>query len=212
MMARHDAVVSTSDPEFAARFEQMGRFFMGTSDVHLALARITDKLDELGIPYAICGGMAVNAHGHQRATTDVDLLLTPEGHARFKAAAIGLGWVEKFPGSRGVKDAQTRVPIDFLLTGGVPGDGVQRGVLFPDPEAAAVEIAGRRYLGLARLVELKLASGMSAPDRLQDLADVIQMIRKNALGEHFGDQLHPCVRPKFQELWGVAQRPSDLPE
>jgi len=212
MVARQDAAVSPSDPEFAARFEQMGRFFMGTSDVHQALARVTNRLDELGIPYAICGGMAVNAHGYQRTTTDVDLLLTPEGHARFKAAAVGLGWVDKFPGSRGVKDAQNRVPIDFLLTGGVPGSGVQRGVVFPDPAAVSVEIEGRRYLALASLIELKLASGLSAPDRLQDFADVIQLIRKNALVEHFADQLHPYVQPKFRELWGYAQRPSDLPE
>jgi hypothetical protein len=90
-----------------------------------------------------------------------------------------------------VKAPQNRVPIDFLLTGGVPGDGVQGGVWFPDPEAASVEIAGRRYLALARLVELKLVSGLSAPDRPRDLDDVIQVIRKNGLGEHFGDHLHP---------------------
>jgi hypothetical protein len=65
---------------------------------------------------------------------------------------------------------------------------------------------------LARLVELKLASGLSAPDRPRDFADVIQLIRKNSLGEHFADQLHPYVQPKFRELWGYAQRPSDLPE
>jgi hypothetical protein len=106
----------------------------------------------------------------------------------------------------------TRVPIDFLLTGGIPGDGTPRGVSFPDPVDVAVEIAGCRYLALGRLVELKLASGLSAPDRLQDFADVIQLIRKNTLGEHFADQLHPYVQPKYRELWGYAQRPSDLPE
>jgi hypothetical protein len=194
------------DPSFAARFEQMGRFFMGTSDVHVALERVARKLEELQIPYAICGGMAVNAHGHQRTTTDVDVLLTPEGHARFKAHAVGLGWVEKFPGSRGVRDAERKVPIDFLLTGGIPG------VVFPDPAAVAIECAGRKYLSLASLVELKLASGLSAPDRMQDFADVIQLIRCNRLGEHFADGLHAYVQPKYRELWGYAQNPSDLPE
>ena len=71
-----DVAVTTSDPDFLARWEQLGRFFMGTSDVHLAADRLCQKLDELAIPYAICGGLAVNAHGHQRATTDVDVLLT----------------------------------------------------------------------------------------------------------------------------------------
>ena len=185
---------------------------MGTSDVHVALARVTSKLDELGIPYAICGGLAVNAHGHQRATTDVDVLLTAEGLAKFKANALGLGWLEKFPGSRGVKDAERKVPIDILLTGGIPGDGTPHGVVFPDPAAVAIEKEGKRYLALGTLIELKLASGLSSPARLQDHADVIALIRVNHLGEHFGDALHPYVQPKYRELWGDAQRPSSLPE
>lgn len=207
-----NVAVTTSDAEFRARFEQLGRFFMGTSDVHVALARVVQKLEELQIPFAICGGMAVNAHGHQRTTTDVDVLLTPEGHAKFKANAVGLGWVEKFAGSRGVRDAENRVPIDFLLTGGIPGDGTPHGVVFPDPAAVAVEHAGAKYLSLAKLVELKLASGLSAPDRLIDFADVISLVRANCLGEHFADGLHPYVQAKYRELWGYAQRPNDLPE
>lgn len=184
---------------------------MGTSDVHQALDRLCRKLGELGIPYAICGGMAVNAHGHQRTTTDIDVLLTAAGATRFKAAALGLGWLERFAGSRGVKDVEGNVPVDILVTGGVPGDGKPRGVVFPDPAEVAIEVAGRRYLSLAKLIELKLASGLSAPDRPRDFDDAIQLIRKNALGEHFADQLHPYVQPKYRELWGYAQRPTELP-
>lgn len=184
---------------------------MGTSDVHEAVERLCRKLRELGVPYAICGGMAVNAHGHRRETIDVDVLLTADGMRRFKAAALGLGWIERFAGSRGVKDTDRGVPIDILITGGIPGDGTPHGVSFPDPAEAAIELAGKRYLTLAKLIELKLASGLSAPDRLQDFADVISLIRANALGERFGDALHPYVQPKYRELWGYAQRPTLLP-
>ena len=38
---------------------------MGTSDVHITLARLTRQLQALQIPYAVCGGMALNAHGYQ---------------------------------------------------------------------------------------------------------------------------------------------------
>lgn len=185
---------------------------MGTSDVHAALARVTQKLEELQIPYAICGGMAVNAHGLRRATEDVDLVLTPEGLAKFKANALGPGWLEKFPGSRGVRDVQNRVRIDFLLTGGIPGSGTPHGVVFPDPAAVAIEQAGKKYVSLATLIEMKLASGLSAPDRPRDFDDVIRLIQANRLGEHFGDPLHPYVQPKYRELWGYAQKPNDLPE
>ncbi len=185
---------------------------MGTSDVHVALARLAQKMEELAIPYAICGGMAVNAYGHVRTTTDIDVLLTPAGLAKFKANALGLGWLEKFPDSRGVKDTERRVPIDFLLTGGIPGDGTPHGVVFPDPADVAIEQAGRKYVSLATLIELKLASGLSLPQRLQDHADVLALIRVNALGEHFADRLHPYVRGRFVELWRLAQLPDPQDE
>lgn len=57
-------------------------------------------------------------------------------------------------------------------------------------------------------MELKLASGISAPDRLQDLADVIALIRVNRLAEGFGEELDPSVRGKYRELWSAAQHPS----
>ena len=180
---------------------------MGTADVHLAMARVVKTLEELGISYAICGAMAVNVHGLRRATEDVDVLLTPEGLAQFKAHALGRGFVEKFPGSRGVKDSETKVPIDFLLTGGVPGDGVMRGMTFPDPKDVAIDRAGKRYVDLATLVGMKLASAMTAPDRPRDFDDVIRLIRANELGEHFADGLHPYVRDKYRELWRDAQMP-----
>lgn len=185
---------------------------MGTSDVHLALDRLCRKLAELGIPYAIGGGMAVNAHRHQRTTTDIDVLLTPDGLRRFKAGALGLGWLDRFTGSRGVKDTDRGVPIDILLTGGIPGDGKPRGVAFPDPADVAVEIEGRRYLALPKLIELKLAAGLSAPDRLQDFADVIQLIRANTLTADLAAELHPYVQSKYRELWGYAQNETKLPE
>lgn len=199
--------MTTKDEEVAARVEQLNRFFLGTSDVHLATDRVVERLDELGIPYAICGAMAVCVHGLKRATDGVNVLLTPDGLARFKAPALGHGFVEKFPGSRGVKDAETKVPIDFLLTGGVPGDGVMRGMTFPDPKDVAIDRAGKRYVDLATLVGMKVASAMTAPDRPRDFDDVIRLIRSNEMGEHFADGLHPYVREKYRELWRIAQMP-----
>ena len=40
-----------------------GRFFMGQSPVHSALEALAKLLDEEGIPYAVCGAMALNAWG-----------------------------------------------------------------------------------------------------------------------------------------------------
>ena len=48
-------------------------------------------------------------------------------------------------------------------SGGFPGDGKPKPVAFPDPAGASVDIGGIRYLSLEKLVELKLASGMTNP-------------------------------------------------
>jgi hypothetical protein len=46
-------------------------------DLTTELAAIIDALDAAGIPYALCGGLAVALHGHIRATQDIDLLIRP---------------------------------------------------------------------------------------------------------------------------------------
>lgn len=58
---------------------------------------------------------------------------------------------------------------------------------------------------LVRLIELKLASGMSAPHRLEDLADVLETIRATRSLRSLGDALDAPVREKHFELWQVAQ-------
>jgi hypothetical protein len=78
-------------------------------------------------------------------------------------------------------------------------------VAFPDPERASVERDGIRWLNLPTLVELKLASGMTAPGRLKDLADVQELIRILRLPADFSEQLQPFVREKFGELWQSVQ-------
>jgi len=182
---------------------------MGDADVQRAAKRIAASLAEMGIPYVICGGLAVTAHGHARLTQDVDILLTPEGLRQFKDRWLGKGWVERFPGSKGMRDAEHNVKIDVLLTGEYPGDGKPKPVRFPDPATVAIDLGGSSMITLPKLIELKLASGMTAPDRPRDLDDVIQLIRANALPREFAATLDPWVRGKFDELWGHAQIPTD---
>ena len=182
-------------------------FFMRESDVHKAAKRIAKELTTLEIPFAIADGLAVGHHGHERVTEDVHVLMTREGLAAFKEAWLGRGWVERFKGSRGLKDAVTNVPVDVIVTGDFPGDGKPKPVAFPDPTQAAQldSELGYPILKLERLIELKLASGMSAPHRLRDLADVLDLIRKRKLPRELAQELNPWVREKFDELWQAAQ-------
>ncbi len=177
---------------------------MGDADVHHAIRKLVALLDGAQISYAIAGAMALNHYGYRRATVDVDVLLTREGLAALKRHALGLGYVEKFPGSRGLRDTENNVAIDVLIAGDYPGDGQPKAVAFPDP-AVAIRTGGIALLPLPKLVELKLASGLSAPHRLKDLADVLELVRALGLGADFAGQLDPSVRAKFDELWQAAQ-------
>ena len=181
------------------------RFFMGQADVQVALERLARALDEMGIAYAIVGALALNEWGYRRVTVDIDVLLNAAGLQRIKVELLGRGYVEKFPGSRGLRDTQAGVDIDVLLAGEYPGDGRPKPVAFPDPATAAVR--GRRValLPLAKLIEMKLASGLSAPHRLKDLADVLELIRVLSLPRDTAETLDPSVRAKFDELWRAAQ-------
>lgn len=61
---------------------------------------------------------------------------------------------------------------------------------------------------LEKLIELKLASGITAPDRLRDLADVQELIKIRKLDAEYVDRLNPYVRTKYLEysiLWRAAQ-------
>src|SRR4051812_20245237 len=106
------------------------------SAVHKTLERIARRLDELNIPYAIAGGMALFFHGVRRFTEDVDILVTPEGLRAIHGRLEGLGYVSPFAGSKDLRDVEYGVRIDFLVTGDYPGDGKPKPVAFPDPAEA----------------------------------------------------------------------------
>ena len=93
----------------------------------------------------------------------------------------------------------------MLLAGEYPGDGKPKPVAFPDPAEAAVRGRGVALVSLEKLIELKLASGMSAPHRLKDLADVLELIRALSLPREKELSLAPSVRAKYLELWQAAQ-------
>lgn len=195
--------------ELAGMLREIDLFFSGESKVQRTLEPIATRLRELDIDFALAGALAVGVRGHLRVTVDVDLLITAEGLSRFKTHWLGRGYVEQFPGSRGVRDSETGVPIDFLIAGEFPGDGRPKSVCFPDPASVPQTEGSYRILDLRTLIELKLAAGLSASDRLQDLADVLALVRANRLPESFAEVLDPFGREKYRELWRAAQNPVD---
>lgn len=192
-----------------------GEFFEGRSPLHRAAERLRRKLEELGIPFAVAGGFALGAYKHVRETEDVDILVRKDDWHRFKAIVLGLGYREVFAGSKAVRDTEDDVRIEPLYTGAYPGDGKPKAIAFPDPTDPKAVHLGERYpvVTLETLVTLKIAAGMTSPGRrLKDYADVVELIRRNALPADFVKRLDPYVHETFVELFQLAQQPDQLDE
>ncbi len=166
-----------------------------------ALRKIADDLDRAGIDYVAIGAIALNRHGFRRFTEDIDLLLTKEGLETFRNKLIGLGYRPAFAGARKkFRTTGDNIPVEVITTGEFPGDGLPKPVQFPEPNEFAVVIDGVNTISLEKLIELKLASGMTATDRLKDLADVQELIKIKHLDASFAGRLNEYVRGKYLEL------------
>ncbi|HET6973845.1 MAG TPA: hypothetical protein VFH96_07440 [Pyrinomonadaceae bacterium] len=188
-------------------YEEARRYFMGEGTLNKTLARLSSDLEERGIDYMVIGAVALLAHGYPRFTEDIDLVMTAEGLQKFHEELIGLGYTPAFPGARKrLRSTTDNVSIEVMTTGEYPGDGKPKPVSMPEPSEASTEIDGIRFVNLEKLVELKLASGISAPDRLKDLADVQELIKIKKLGADFALKLNPYVRAKYLELEEAVRR------
>jgi len=183
------------------------RYFMGEGKLNDALSRLVNDLRDHEIDYMVIGALALLAYGYARFTEDIDVILTPEGLERFHRELVGLGYVPAFEGARKrLRSTQDSTPIELIATGEYPGDGKPKPITFPRPSENSVEIDGVKFPTLEKLIELKLASGMTAPDRLKDLADVQELIKIRGLTAELGDKLNPYVREKYLELLYAVRR------
>lgn len=185
----------------AAAYQEGLRFFMGEGILNETLRRVAKDLENCGIDYSLIGAVALNNYGYRRFTEDIDLLLTREGLEEFQKQLVGLGYRPAFEGAtKKFRTTAENVTVEFITAGEFPGDGQPKPVVFPAPNEAQTEIDGIKTLTLEKLIELKLASGMTAPHRLKDLADVQEMIKIKNLPPGFAEKLNPFVQAKFLEL------------
>jgi len=183
---------------------------MGQGTLNNTLTQLTSDLREHGIDYMVIGAVALLAHGYPRFTEDIDLVLTPEGLEAFHRELVGLGYIPAFQGAKKrLRSTRHGVTIEVMTTGEYPGDGKPKPVSIPEPSTASTEIDGIQVVTFAKLIELKLASGMTAPHRLKDLADVQELIKIRGLEPEFAEQLDPYVRGKFLELYDTIKQSTE---
>lgn len=204
-MASTDFMETLKSPVLS--YEEGLAFLRGRGMVNETLKRLAADLERQGIDYSVIGAVALNQHGYRRFTEDIDLLLSADGLEAFRSSLLGKGYRPAFNGAmKKFRATEQNVPVEIITSGEYPGDGKPKSVRFPDPAEFSVVIDGIKTIALEKLIELKLASGMTAPGRLKDLADVQELIRIKRLDEAFAENLDASVRAKYLELHdGVKQ-------
>jgi hypothetical protein len=187
--------------DFEDRLKEISMFFEKRDKVHKSMYRLVKKLEKARISYAIMGGMAVNAHLHERTTKDVDILLTQDGLEEFRRLFVPKNYATVPRRSRRFVDRMNRVSLDILVTGKYPGNGLPGPIAFPDPKDVGEKIKTITVVDLITLIQLKLAAR-----RHQDFADVVNLIGANRLDESFLKNLHTSVRQDFIECLEEKRR------
>jgi hypothetical protein len=124
-----------------------------------AAVKAADQLSQLGIRYALAGGLAVGAHGYIRATTDVDFLVGEEAFEHH-------GSVVAF--KAGVPIEVDGVRIDYLSP-------ISLGPQLEEVLDHPVMNEGLAVVPVEVLIYMKLTV-----KRRRDLVDVIELIKAGA--------------------------------
>ncbi len=143
---------------------------------------VVDALNEVAIPFAVCGGFAVALHGYPRLTRDIDLMILREDVDRVRATVRNLGYVltagdmtfGRAKGapqdivriSRAISGEEDLVTLDFLLVGDSMRDHWDKRI--------QLELEGRRIPCLDRegLIQMKRVAGR--PKDLEDIEHLSQ--------------------------------------
>jgi hypothetical protein len=130
-----------------------------------ALRAASENLTRLGIRHAICGGVAVGAYGHVRATKDVDFLVGDEAfvvHGSLVTFAAGVPW------------AVEGIPTDMVPLS--PPDLPAQNLAFMEDELNhPFDLAGMPIVSPEALVTMKLVA-----HRARDLDDVAALLDAGA--------------------------------
>jgi predicted nucleotidyltransferase len=127
------------------------------SKVEAVATQVSVELHARGVQHAIIGGLAVIAHGYERSTADVDLLMIDR--TALQGREIGI------PGVGLTVDG---VAVDVVYT------TKAEKFLEREIEHATRDSCGRPVIGFEALIYLKLKS-----NRAKDRADVVELLKVN---------------------------------
>ena len=146
-------------------------------DLIAELEALVDAMSAEGVPYALCGGLAVGIHGHPRATMDIDLLVRSEDVTRAIEVAKRLGF--DVPARKMVFGLRTGATLEMQRVSKLDpqtADLLPLDLIVVGPELESVwndrvafQVGGRQMVIVSRggLVTMKRLAA-----RPQDLADI----------------------------------------
>ena len=145
-------------------------------DIESELLALLKGFDAAGVPYALCGALALAVHGCPRATKDIDIVVPAANIPAAKAVARACGFaLEALPmrfRSSGVSIERVSKLVngrDLLMLDVLVGDETLEGVW---ESRIGMPWQGRQLWTVSKpaLVSMKLQAG-----RPQDLADVARL-------------------------------------
>jgi len=167
-------------------------------------------LRQARIAYRETGGIALNLHGAGRPTKDVDLIVRRSDWRRAilalrQIATDKLGIRFGLPGEPEPGLAVVGphgIPIELWPEGTTHEQIAKiRGMQKARPHPAGKLAFTLRGDAVVALVNDKLASYLSAKDRLRDAADVQSLIKRLKLPLDFAARLAPEVRAAYRRVW-----------
>ena len=167
----------------------------GTTGVEVTARTAVGVLALWNTPHLIAGGLAVQEHGYERVTTNVDIVVPDVAEAIEFLTAADLSSPFKRLADNCVEDKCNGVKVDLLPAGYVLKDGCK--VPFPQPRAVS---DSPQVVTVEELISLKLDSFCGSPlKRLRDKADDVELIQRAHLPRDLA--VAPPVRALYLETW-----------
>jgi hypothetical protein len=179
-------------------------------DVLEAYEQAIRVLRKARIPYRETGGIALNSYGAGRPTKDVDLIVRRTDWLRAIRALTRIATDQ--PGIRFGLPGEPEHGLAVIGPHGVPIEIWPEGTTHEQiARIRGMQKARRHPAGklaftmhgdaVVALVNDKLASYLSAKDRLRDAADVQSLIKRLRLPLSFAARLVPDVRAAYRRIW-----------
>lgn len=174
----------------------MESFIKDIKDSLLAIKNIFDMKD---IKFVVIGAASLSAHGYNRLTEDIDVLVKIED--KEKILNLPIGFIrDKTKRGKTLYLHQPKTQIDVLYSN--ENAGSNDGISYHLNRKDIIEIDGIYYPKLYKLIEIKLSSGIYGK-RYKDLGDVQELISLKKLDRNYArnNNFRSDLISKYEQIW-----------